>query len=57
MKTNTVRSLLLALALVGATLVAGCNADTLAGPEPVEAPAGGDGSGGESHNETDPRNL
>jgi hypothetical protein len=57
MKTNTVRSLLLALALVGATLVAGCNADTLTGPEPVEAPAGGDGSGGESHNETDPRNL
>jgi hypothetical protein len=57
MKTLSLRSLLLVLALSGFTLFAGCNAASLAGPEPVEAPAGGDGSGGESHNETDPRNL
>jgi predicted small secreted protein len=54
--TLSLRSLLVIASLVGATLIAGCNAASLTGPEPSDVPATG-GTGGGSHGENEPRNL
>jgi predicted small secreted protein len=63
---NTLRSLLVIASLAGATLLAGCNAASLTGPEPSDVQATGGtggtgtgtgGNGGDSHGENEPRNL
>ncbi|MEZ4702151.1 MAG: hypothetical protein R2834_17585 [Rhodothermales bacterium] len=56
------RSFVVVLSLAGATFLAGCNAASLAGPEPTPVQnEGGDGNGGgnggDSHDESDPRNI
>jgi len=57
--TRSLRSFLVIASLAGATLLAGCNAASLTGPEPsdVQATGGTGGNGGDSHGENEPRNL
>jgi hypothetical protein len=53
---RSLRSLLVIASLAGTTLIAGCNAASLTGPEPSDVQATG-GTGGGSNGENEPRNL
>ncbi len=64
--TLSIRSFLVIACFAGATLLAGCNAASLTGPEPTDVQATGGtggtgtgtgGNGGDSHGENEPRNL